>query len=216
MTIRHPLVYELAPRRVEEGRRWLTVSLKNVGDDDLAGLDVRLNSLDAYSISVYGTGSYVPLLEVGEERAFPFQVLANATARLYLSADGWLEGKAFHWETPGILVTVGEQVAELVSLFTLTPPYLRPHEVVQCEATLKGLALGDGLTLQIWIDTPGDTFEKLADIETKPLKAGEHIRYMAEFTPQREGLYTVYAHLYAGHRRIGRELEHVYVTEGEG
>jgi hypothetical protein len=216
MTLRHPLIYELAPQRVEEGRRWLTVTLKNVGDHDLAGLDIQLNALDAYSISVYGTGSYAPRLEVGEERAFPFQFLANASARLYISADGWLRGEAFHWETPGILVTVGEPVAELVSLFTLTPPYLRPHETVQCEVTLEGVTRGTGLTLQMWIDAPDDTFEKLADIETKPLEVGERARYMAEFTPRTEGLYTVYAYLYAGHRRIGRELEHVYVTEGEG
>lgn len=55
--------------------------------------------------------------------------------------------------------------------------------------------------------------EELAIIETKELGAGEEATYSAEVTPEEKGLYTIYAYLYDGIRRIGREVEYVHVRE---
>jgi hypothetical protein len=63
MAIKYPLEYELTPKSIDAGRHWVTLSLQNIGTQDLTGLDVNLNSLDAYGISVLGTGSYVSLLK---------------------------------------------------------------------------------------------------------------------------------------------------------
>ena len=45
------------------------------------------------------------------------------------------------------------------------------------------------------------------------LEAAKEVRYGVEITPQEEGMYTLYAYLYDGARRIGHELEHVRVRQ---
>ena len=212
MATRFPLEYEIKPKSVPAGMRWLTLRLKNIGTEPLTGLDVRLNSLDAYSISVYGTGSYIAVLSPGEERLIPFQVAANRTTSVYATVDGWQDSDTFHWETPGMLVTVGEEAAELVSLFAMTEPYPTLETTIQCEAVIRGLNPSEGLTLEFWADTPSGEFEELASVETKALDEGEETRYSAEITVSEKGSYTIYAYLYEGVRRIGRKMEHIYVT----
>ncbi len=213
MAIKYPLEYELTPTSMDSGRHWVTLRVKNIGTQDLTGLDLNLNSLDAYSISVLGTGSYISILEPNESRELPFQVSANRTGSLYLTLDGWKDGQRFHWESPGLPITVGAETAKLVSLFAMTEPYSILGERVRCEATVRGLGQSEGLKLEFWADTPGGEFEELAIVETKSLSPGEEATYSAEVTPDEEGLYTIYAYLYDGVRRIGREVEYVYVRE---
>jgi hypothetical protein len=213
MPVKYPIEYGLSPMIITEGTRWVTLTLKNIGIKDLTGLNVRLNSLDAYGISVYGTGSYIAVLSPNEEREVPFQVHANATASVYASLDGWKDGEVFHWESPPILMTVGKDVAELTSVFAMTEPYPVVGTKLRCEANIRGLAHSEGLTLEFWADTPSGDFEELAIIDTKELSAGEEARYSTEIEAKEEGLYTIYAYLYDGVKRIGRETEYVYVTE---
>lgn len=212
MTIKYPIEYDLSPRNVDPGLRWLTLKLKNIGVETLTGLDVRLNSLDTLSLSLLRDSSYISVLSPNEEQVLPFQVSANATTSLYASLDGWKDGKAFHWESPAVLVTVGREVAELVSLFAITEPYPPLKKTIRCEATIRGLAQSEGLRLEFWADTPTGEFEELATVETKDLSAGEEARYSAEITVEEKGSYTIYAYLYDGVRRIGRKTEYLYVT----
>jgi hypothetical protein len=213
MAMRYPIQYEITPDSVPVGTRWLNVTLQNVGTEDLTMLDVRLNSLDVYALSVYGTGSYIAILKPDEKRVLPFQVLASATASVYVTADGWRDGDPFHWESPGIRVTVGEEAAELVSLFAMTEPYPLLGEHIRCEAAIRAIADSESLTLEFWLETPSGEFEEIATVETKGLVAGEQARYAAEVTPEEHGLYTVYAYLFDGARQIGRELETIFVRE---
>jgi hypothetical protein len=213
MAIKYPLEFELNPDSMDAGRHWVTLRLRNIGAQDLTGLDITLNSLDAYSISVLGTGSYIAVLKPNEEREIPFQVSANRTGSLYVAIDGWKDGGRFHWESPGMPVTVGAEAAELVSLFAMTEPYSLVGERIRCEATVRGLTQSEGLSLEFWADTPGGEFEELAIVQTKELSPGEEATYSAEITPDEDGLYTIYAYLYDGVRRIGREVEYVYVRE---
>ncbi len=212
MPIKHPIEYELRPMHVTGGQRWLTLRIKNTSTDSLTGLDVRLNSLDAYSISVYGSGNYMANLGPKEERVLAFQVLATTTSGMYVTIDGWRDGAPFHWESPNILVTVGKEVAELVSLFAMTEPYPAVGTQVKCEAVIHGLEQNEGLRLEFWADTPGEIFKELAAIETKALTAGETARYGAEIMVEKRGAYTIYAYLYDDFKRIGRRTEHIYVT----
>jgi hypothetical protein len=211
MPIRYPIEYDLNPKRLEPGWRWLTASLKNLGSEDLVGLDVRLNSLDEYNLRPVDGSSYLPLLTRDEEWMQPFQVAANLTARVYLSVEGVLGSQPFHWESPAVSITVGEEVAELVSLFAMSEPYPPVGEVIRVEATLRGLAPTGVLDLQFWADSPDGHFRDLGAVRTKALSPGEQTLYAAEFTPEEEGLYTLYAYVYDGIRRIGRETEVVYV-----
>jgi hypothetical protein len=213
MALRYPIEYELTPKNIQGGRRWMSLRLKNVSSDTLTALDVRLNSLDVYSISVYGTGSYVSVLEPEEEVVLPFQLQANSSGSLYISTDGFRDGVSFHWETPAVPITVGAEVAEIVSVFAMTEPYPLLGDRIECEATLRGLQETEGVTLEFWAENPSLDFEAFHTIETKALSPGETVRYSAEFEPEEKGLYTIYAYLYDGARRIGREIEHVSVRE---
>jgi hypothetical protein len=213
MAVKHPIEYELSPKNVSAGMRWLTLRLKNVGEANLIGMDVKLNSLDAYDIYVYGTGSYVAVLKPGEEEIVPFQTLATATGRLYASLDGWQGSALFHWESPRIAVSVGDDVAKLTSLFALTQPYPRRGERIRFEAVLRGSSQSERLRLEFWAETPSGEFIELGQVETQTLSNDEQARYSAEITPDEEGMYTIYAYLYDGARRIGHEVEQVYVKE---
>lgn len=211
--IKFPLEYELTPSVLEAGRHWVTLHLKNIGTENLTGLDVKLNSLDAYNISVLGTGSYLSILGSTEEEMLPFQVSASRTGNLYVTVEGWKDGEKFHWESPAVILTVGDEVAELTSLFAMTEPYSIIGEKISCESTVRGLTPSEGLQLEFWADTPSGEFEELAIVETKSLSRGEEATCSAEIIPEEEGLYTIYAYLYEGVRRIGREVEYVYVEK---
>jgi hypothetical protein len=211
MAQRYPIEYRLNPTHMEPGWRWLTLTLRNAGSEDLAGLDVRLNSLDDYSLRTISTGSYIPLLKPDEERVEAFQVAANRSGELYISVEGMQGVSYFHWESPTILVTVGREPAELARLFAVSEPYPPLRERIRIEATVRGSGDSEGLRLEIWAETPDGRFEALAEIETKALSAGEESTYAAEFIPQEEGAYTIYAYLYDDMRRIGRKTEELYV-----
>jgi hypothetical protein len=213
MAVKYPVEYELTPRNVGAGMRWLTLRLKNVGDQNLIGLDVKLNSLDAYDVYVYGTGSYLRVLRPNEEEIVAFQTLATATGRIYASLDGWQGAALFHWESPRITVNVGDDVAKLMSLFALTQPYPRRGEQIRFEAILRGSSQSERLRLEFWAETPSGEFIELGKVETQALSTDEETRYSTEITPDEEGMYTIYAYLYDGARRIGHELEQVYVKE---
>lgn len=214
MNIKKPIAYELQPQSVSPGMRWLTLRLKNVGDENLIGLDVKLNALDAYDVYVYGTGSYVAVLKPGQEEVVAFQTLANTTGQVYASLDGWVGAALFHWESPPLQVKVGDGQAQIVSLFALTQPYPQPGEQIRFEAVLRGAADPQKLRLEFWAETPSSELIELGTIETETLSAHQQARYAAEIAPRQEGMYTIYAYLYDGAKRIGHELEHVYVKGG--
>jgi len=181
--------------------------------ENLIGLDIKLNSLDAYSVHVHGTGTFVQVLKPDEEQAIPFQALVNATDWVYVSLDGWRGARIFHWESPRIRIRVSQDAATLVSLFALTEPYPRLGERIRVEATLQGATESEDLRLEFWAETPREELVELGTVEPKDLVAGEEVRYAVEITPRHEGIYTLYAYLYDGARRIGHELEHVRVRE---
>ncbi len=211
---KYPVEYELKPKHIEAGARWLTLTLKNISDETLAGLDVKLNSLDTYAIQVSGTGSnYIPSLESDEKEELPFQILATGNGSLYISMDGLQNGVPFHWESPGLPIIVGHEVAELVSLFALTEPYPALGEQIRCEATVRSLAESEGLRLEFLVETADGEFEGLEDMETEKLAADETERYIATLMPQEPGLHTVHAYLYDGAKRIGHEMDRVDVQD---
>jgi hypothetical protein len=210
MAQRYPIKYRLNPTHLEPGWRWVSLNLRNAGSEDLTGLDVRLNSLDDYSLRTVGTGSYIPLLKPDEQRVEAFQVAANRTGQLYISVEGMQGVTYFHWESPTILVTVGREPAHLVRLFAVSEPYPPVGRRIRIEATVRGTGDSEALRLELWAETPDDRFEALAEIETKALSAGEESTYAAEFVPEEEGAYTIYAYLYDDMRRIGRKTEELH------
>lgn len=210
MATRYPIEYDLRPKTMPTGRRWMTLTVKNIGVQPLTGLDVRLHSLDPYGITIFGTGEYIPILGQDEERLVTYQVSASSPTSLYVSIDAWQDGRPFHWESPYLSVIVGERVAEIVNAFAMTAPYAALEEKIDVEATVRAEADIDGLTLEFWADTPSGEFKQLGSTQTKSMKSGEEATYSAEFTPEEDGSYKVYVYLYDDGRRIDREIDYVF------
>lgn len=212
MPVKYPIEYEIAPSSLETGTHWLTVQLKNVGDETLTALDVRLNSLDSLSIDVQGSGSYVAAMEPGEQETLPFQVAASLTTSLYLSLNGFQGTDPFYWESPYIPITVGREAAELVSFFAMTEPYPVLNTRIRCEARVQGKAGSGDLRLEFWEDTPSGEFTKFGEIDLDDLDPGEVERHSTRTAVMEEGMHTLYAYLFDGIRRVGREVAYVYAT----
>ena len=68
-----PFEFELKPDNIEAGVKWLTITLKNIGFEILEALEVQLNSLNSYAISVFGSGDYTPVLQPDNKKTFIFR-----------------------------------------------------------------------------------------------------------------------------------------------
>ena len=65
--VKHPIEYELTPDSVERGSHWLTVRIKNTGDNDLKNINIKMHSLDSLHISFHNPNHYIYDLESNEE-----------------------------------------------------------------------------------------------------------------------------------------------------
>lgn len=209
---KYPFEYELIPKSIEKGTQWLTLRLKNEGDDKLYNLDIQMHSIDSLHISFRNPNGYIYNLTPDKEEYFNFQVDARATTALYVSIRYFKGGGQFHWDSPWIQEEVIGEVAELESML-VSNPYGNIGRELEVEATVKGLGDSDGLDLHFWADTPSGKYEKLAEIKTKKLSHGEEASYTTKITPKEIGYYTVYANLYNNNRRIGRSSDTIRIEK---
>jgi hypothetical protein len=209
---KYPIQYELNPESLEKGTQWLILRLKNVGDDNLHNLDIKMHSTDSLQISFRNPSGYIHRLTPYEEQYLNFQVDVHGPTALYISIRYFKEGGSFHWDSPWIREQVVGDVAELESIL-VSNPYGTIGRELEVEATVKGLGNSDGLDLEFWANTPSGNYEELAKIKTKKLSRGEEASYTTKLTPEEEGYYTVYASLYDNFRRIGRDSDILWVEK---
>jgi hypothetical protein len=213
MRIVYPFEFEVVTKEIDAGIQWLTLRLKNIGDETVRSLEVKLYSLDTYGISILGTGNYIFSLNPDEEVFQAFQVSANATTDLYASVSGFKGTERFWVDSPWATIKVGKEVAELESMFALTEPYTLIGKVVKVEARVKGLKDSKGLDLEFSVDLPSGKSKKLEKIEIKELSAGQEARYTTEITPKESGFFTVHAYLYHHWKRIGHRTDNLWVEK---
>jgi len=213
MAAKFPIEYEISPKSIRAGRAWLAVSIKNVSQDPLTGLNVRLNSLDTYAIEVLEDAKLVSALAPDEGEELHYQLAAQQSGGVYVSADGRWGGEPFHWESPSRRIAVGEELAELVSTFALTEPHPRAGEPVTIEATLRGLTAASGLILEFWVETPSGESVSVDKTATDPIGVGEAQTYKSDpFVPEEEGIYVIHTYLFDGTERIGYETDYLSIT----
>jgi hypothetical protein len=213
MTVKHPIEFNFSPQMVEQsGTYWVTLTLKNIGSKILSALDVRLNSLDSYAITIHGRGRYIPTLSPNAEQVMFFQIEANNTARLYVTISGKENDTHFRWESLGMIFKVGVEVAQLRSVFVLTEPYPQFGKALTCEATVVSNKESAGLSLEFWLEHPSGRVEDLGKMKIKKMSAGETARQVVQMKPEEEGVYRVHFYLYHKNRRIGYETDTVWVT----
>jgi hypothetical protein len=215
LRIRYPIEYELNPTAIDKGTHWLTLKLKNIGNETLKRLDVQLHSLDTLNLQfpvVYGTGDFLREFMPGEEREVVFRVSAYGPANVYATIIARKDGDYFWWESGWTYIHV-EDKAELERVLVLSHPYTTIGKTLSVEATIKGLQKSTGLKLEFWVDPPSGKSEMQAEMNIKELSAGEEARYSAEFTPKETGYYNIHVYLYDGWRRTGHKTNFIYVQE---
>jgi len=215
---KYPFEYELNPSEIEKGSNWVTLKLKNIGNEILTDLDVQLHSVDTYNLSVfgswfYGAGQFIAKLGPNEEKDLLFRVNAVGSADLYATIKMSRDGKYFWWESSWTLMHVSDEKAHLESLLVLSNPYTTIGKTISAEATIKGLRKNGGLKLEFWVETPSGKNEQQAAIDIKELPVGEKSRYTAEFTPKETGRYSVYAYLYDGWKRIDHKMNYIFAMK---
>ena len=67
---KYPFEYELGQETLEKGEQWLTLWLKNEGEDKLHNLDIKMHSTDSLNISFRSPNAFVHLLNPNEEKFF--------------------------------------------------------------------------------------------------------------------------------------------------
>lgn len=213
MAAKFPIEYEINPKSIRAGRTWLAVSLKNVSQDRLTGLNVRLNSLDTYDIDVPEDAKFVSALGPDEGTELHYQVDARHSGGIYISVDGRWAGEPFHWECPSRRIVVGDELAELVSVFALSDPNPRPGESITIEATLRGLTTAGGLILEFWVETPSGESISVDKTATDVLNPGQTATYKSDpFVPDEQGIYVIHAYLFDDTRRIGHQTDYLSVA----
>jgi len=202
---------------MDKGKQWLTLTLKNTGNETLRRLDVELHSLDTFYlfplIFPFGIGHYIGELKPDQEREVVFQVNAQGSADVYVTISARKDGKYFSWESGWTHISVVEEKAEIGRLVVLSHPYTTIGETLSVEATIKGLRKSTELKLEFWVETPSGKFEEQATMDIKELSVGEEARYSAEFTPKETGRYAVYAYLYDEWRRIDHKMDYIYTLK---
>lgn len=214
MKIRYPLAFEIFPKEIEPGEKWLTLRIKNIGKSKLLNLDVQLNSLDSYYLKGINDSEFIYELDPDEETKIPFKVKATATSSVYVSVESMTEdGEPLFVESPSVTIRIGSVPAEIRTMFVLTRPYPVPEETIKCESTIIGLKRSNELNLEFWADTPSEKFELLASMKTKQFDAGEIGKYSAEITPEDEGVYEIHAYLYDGDKRVDHKTDTIFVKK---
>jgi hypothetical protein len=213
-----PIEYELNPTEIEKGTNWVTLKLKNIGNEPLEELDVQLHSVDTYNLPVYGSwwegaGHHIAKLGPNWEKDVAFRVNAIGSADVYATIKGSKDGKYFWWESSWTNLHISDEPAKISHLLVLSNPYTSIGKTISAEATVKGLRKNGGLNLEFWVETPSGKNEQQAKIDIKDLPVGDEARYTTEFTPTETGFYTIYAYLYAGYARIGYKTETIYAQK---
>ena len=213
MAAKFPIEYEISPKSIRAGKSWIAVSLKNVSQDSLTGLNVRLNSLDTYAIDVQEDAQYVSSLDPDEGAELHFQVAARQSGGVYVSVDGRWAAEPFHWESPSRRMVVGDEVAELVSVFAMSEPHPRPGEPITIDATLRGLMTSSGLILEFWVETPKGESISVDKTATDLLAPGEAQTYESDpFVPEDQGIYVIHAYLFDNTTRIGHATDYLSIA----
>ena len=205
--------FDLNPLKIDSGDSLLHVHLKNVGNDTVNNLELKLHSLDTYCIAVEGMGEFIPTLMSDEWAIRTFRVSAESSTDVYVSVTGLLEnGDRFASESQRFTVKVGQVDADLVSMFALTEPYTPMGKVVKVEANIRCNKDVKDLDLVFRAEKDLGRPKEIQRIAIKQLSTGQEARYTTEITPTESGYYTIDAYLYHRWRKIGHKSTNIWVV----
>jgi hypothetical protein len=213
MAYNPPFEYSISPERIEPGTHWVSIHLKNIERQPMMNMNVRLISNDPLRIQPLDRGGYINLLNPCEERVVPVQIEANQGSWVYLHIEYWLDDEMFYWESPNVWLKVRRDPARIMTLFSIKGHQLNLGEEIPVEATVTADLPVDDLHIDFWIETADGKFETFQSIDIDHMDAGEVRTITSSFTPEEEGLYSIYAYLFDEKRRVDRKIEQLRITE---
>ena len=213
MAYNPPFEYSITPETIEPGTHWVSIHLKNIGKKPMMNLDVRMVSNDPLRINTVDRGGYINMLNPGDERVVPVQIEANRGAWVYLHVEYWLDDELFHWESPNVWLKIRRDPARIMTLFSLEGPEYSVNEKASVEATIVANLPTDPIRLDFWVEMADGKFEFFKTIDIPPMDKGEYKTITTQFVPEQEGLYSIYAYLFDGNRRVDRKIEQIRVLE---
>ena len=208
---RLPVIVKLEPREVSKGTSQVTLNIKNIGEDELETLEVGLSSLDQGLLEVQDSLKWLSNVRPGETAVVTFDVSACGSARVYIKIFGYVGERRFSWESPAIRLKVGDEVAEIVSFLIQGEAKQEVKKKIKAEVIIRGLGHDSKVSLDYWVNMPNEVFTHLGEADIEFQEVGV-LKSSIEFTPESEGLYTVYVYLYEGLRQIDRDIDKVLVT----
>jgi len=213
MAYNPPFEYSITPEIVEPGTHWVSIHLKNIEKKPIMNLDVRIISNDPLRINTLDRGGYINMLNPGEERVVPVQIEANRGAWVYLHVEYWVDGELMYWESPNVWIKVRRDPARIMTLFSLGGPEYNVGEEASIEATIVANLPTDEMRLDFWVETADGEFESFKTVNISPMETGDYKTITTQFVPEAEGLYSIYAYLFDGNRRVDRKIEQIRVLE---
>lgn len=168
--------------------------------------------MNPFFLSILGSGTFVSKLNENETRTLPFQINAEATERIYVTVSGERNGVYLYWDSPPILISVGDEVPRLKRVFILTHPYIAKGTTIEAEAVIQAIRGGKELDLTFWLDSPS-SYEFIGETTTKKLEPSEEIRYSVEISPKEDGVHEVFVYLFDGTRLVGKDSDAIWVNK---
>jgi len=209
---RLPVIVKLEPREISRGRSQVSLKIKNVGEEEIETLEVGLSSLNQSLLEVQDSLKWLSNIQPDETAIVPFDISAFSSARVYIKIFGYVDNDRFSWESPGIRLKVGDEVAEIDNLLIKGDANQKVGQRVEAEATIRGLKPDSKISLDYWVNMPNEVFTHLGEVSIE-VNEIDIVKSRIEFTPESEGLYTVYAYLYDGLRQIDRDIDKVLITK---
>lgn len=114
--------------------------------------------------------------------------------------------------TPPILISTGDEVVHLKSVFMLTHFYIAKGTTIEAEAVIQAIRGGKELDLSFWLDSPS-SYEFIGETTTKKLEAGEEVGYSVEITPKEDGVHEVFVYLFDGTKLVGKDSDAIWVNK---
>lgn len=212
MKTKLPFEFDITPDKIMTGTHWVTVHLKNLSNDTINNIDIKLHSIDPYFVSVLGTGKYIPEILPGEKKTIPFQIDATIATELFVTIDGVRAEEDFFWDSPTIEIDVGVTSARLRNVFAMSHPHVMLEDTIEAEAMVEGVAGGENLNLTFWMDVPS-SHKKIGSADIGSMEPGEVARRSVEVTPQESGMHKIIAYLYEGTKYIGKKTDTIWVKK---
>lgn len=208
-----PFQYEIKPLTLKRGSHWLILSLKNISEDEISNLDLKLSSLDLYGLTVYGQGQFIASLKPNQAENIPFQIFAQRTSRLYLAINYQEDNKDFYWESSWQKLIVEPVDAELLSVYAISEPYPVIGDKFRIEASIRNTGFCKNLNLEFWVDTPKNESIHLNNIKIKKSPNRKVCFVSTDFSPKIKGPYQIHAYLFRKNDQIGHETDSFYAEE---